>query len=84
MDSEKLVDLFLLLCKFLTTACLHDSEELLWSPGPFLGEEGWSRESSTELALQKEELLLRWDSLVLGSRSSAQKRSYQCRADKGH
>lgn len=53
MDSEKLVNLFLLLCKFLTTACLHDSEELLWSPGPFLGEEEWSRESSTELALQR-------------------------------
>lgn len=53
MDNEKLVDLFLLLCKCLTTACLHDTEELVWSPGLFLGEEEWSRELSTELALQR-------------------------------
>lgn len=54
MDSEKLVgDLFLLLCKCLTTACLHISEELLWSPSLFLGEEVWSSEPNTKLALQR-------------------------------
>lgn len=38
MDSEKLIgDLFLLLCKCLTTACLHIAEELLWSLSLFLG-----------------------------------------------
>ena len=50
MDGEKLVgDLFLLLCKCLTTACLHVSEELLWSPSLFLGEEVRSSESNTKL-----------------------------------
>lgn len=54
MDSEKLMGgLFLLLCKCLTTVCLHVSEELLWSLSLFLGEEVWSGESNAKLALQR-------------------------------
>lgn len=54
MDSEKLIgDLFLLLCKCLTTACLHISEELLWSLSLFFREEVRSGESNTKLALQR-------------------------------
>lgn len=50
MDSEKLVR------RSLPSALQmldHNSEELLWSPGLFLGEEVWSSELSTKLALQR-------------------------------